>query len=431
MALPCYDFCGIRIKNALMGVHMPGPGFEWIGEEEEKEVLEVLRGRWLFRYGDDKDPAFKRKVKTLEDMIEQSFGTKHALAVSSGTAALITVLAALGIGPGDEVIVPGYTFIASISSVILARAVPVLAEIDESLTLDPHDIEHRITPRTRAIIAVHMLGNPCDLQRLQAIAAKHHLILIEDAAQAFGASYRGRRLGTIGQIGMFSFNIFKTINAGDGGMVVTDDDELYLRAFGYHDHGHFPSRTGAEIGHRSIIGQNYRMNELTAAVLVAQFRRLEEITQRLRYLKTLFRRQIEGLPGLQFRRINDPAGESQTLLTVLFPNAELAARVAAKLGTTTVSQSGWHVYSNMEQILTKRLTASRGCPFDCASYPCHQEYGRGMLPRTDDILSRAINLSVGVVDRGLGAGFGIHPHSSDEEVEQKAAEFARAVEEVM
>jgi dTDP-4-amino-4,6-dideoxygalactose transaminase len=410
---------------------MPGPGFEWIGAEEEQEVLDVLRGRWLFRYGDERDPTFKRKVKTLEEMIEQRFQTRHALAVSSGTAALITVLSALGIGPGDEVIVPGYTFIASISSVILARAVPVLAEIDDSLTLDPSDIEHRITHRTRAIMAVHMLGNPCDLERLQAIAAKHHLHLIEDAAQAFGASYRGRRLGTIGPIGMYSFNIFKTINAGDGGMVVTDDDELYIRAFGYHDHGHFPSRTGAEIGHRSIIGQNYRMNELTAAVLVAQFRRLEDITQRLRYLKALFKRQIDGLPGLQFRRINDPDGESNTLLTVLFPSAEVAARVAARLGTTTVSQSGWHVYSNMEQILSKKLTTSRGCPFDCAAYPCYQDYAKGMLPRTDDILSRAINLSVGVVDRGLGAGFGIHPHSSDEEVERKAAQFARAVEEAM
>lgn len=410
---------------------MPGPGFEWIGAEEEREVLDVLRGRWLFRYGDETDAAFKRKVKTFEEMVEQRFQVKHALAVSSGTAALITILSALGIGPGDEVIVPGYTFIASISSVILARAVPVLAEIDDSLTLDPRDLQHRITPRTRAIMAVHMLGNPCDLEELQAVAEKHNLILIEDAAQAFGASYRGRRLGTIGRIGMFSFNIFKTINAGDGGMVVTNDDELYMRAFGYHDHGHLPRRTGVEIGHRSIIGQNYRMNELTAAVLVAQFRRLDEIMERLRHLKALFKRRIEGLPGVQFRRINDPAGESNTLLTVLFPDAEAAARVAAALGTTTVSQSGWHVYSNMEQIMEKRMPASRGCPFDCAAYPCRQEYTKGMLPQTDDILSRAINLSVGVVDRGLGAGFGIHAHASEEEVERKAAEFARAVEDVL
>src|SRR5512136_325027 len=227
---------------------MPGPGFEWIGKEEEAEVLDVLRSRWLFRYGDEKDPAFKRKVKGLEEMVEQGFGTKHALAVTSGTAALITALSALGIGPGDEVIVPGYTFIASMSSIIIARAVPVLAEVDESLTLDPADVEKRITPRTKAIMAVHMLGNACDLDRLQAIAKKHKLILIEDAAQAFGASYKGKKVGTLGRIGTYSFNIFKTINAGDGGMVVTDDDELYHRAFGYHDQGHFPLRMGVEIG---------------------------------------------------------------------------------------------------------------------------------------------------------------------------------------
>ena len=149
---------------------MPGPGFEWIGKEEEKEVLEVLRERWLFRYGDENDPAFKRKVKTLEEMVEKKFAAKHALAVTSGTAALITALSALGIGPGDEVIVPGYTFIASMSSIIIARAVPVLAEIDESLTLDPADVERRITPRTKAIMAVHMLGNPCNIDALMAIA---------------------------------------------------------------------------------------------------------------------------------------------------------------------------------------------------------------------------------------------------------------------
>ena len=406
---------------------MPGPGFEYIGEEEEKEVLDVLRSRWLFRYGDEKDPTFKRKVKTLEEMVEQGFGTRHALAVTSGTAALITALSALGIGPGDEVIVPGYTFIASISSIIVARAVPVLAEVDASLTLDPSDVEGRITPRTRAIMAVHMLGNSCDLDRLRAIAKSHGLVLIEDAAQAFGGSYKGRRLGTMGRIGIYSFNIFKTINAGDGGMVVTDDDELYFRAFGYHDQGHFPSRSGVEIGNRSIIGQNFRMNEITGAVLIAQFRRLGDIISRLREIKTRLKSQIANIPGLQFRTLNDPAGECNTLLTVYLPTKEAAEKVAAKLGTTTVSKSGWHVYNNMEQILGKKMITEHGCPYNCSCYPCHQEYHKGMLPRTDDFLARAINISVGVVDRGLGSAFGIHPHSTEKEIDQKVAEFTEAV----
>jgi dTDP-4-amino-4,6-dideoxygalactose transaminase len=410
---------------------MPGPGFEWIGKEEEKEVLEVLRSRWLFRYGDEKDPAFKRKVKTLEEMVQTGFGTKHALAVTSGTAALITALSALGIGPGDEVIVPGYTFIASMSSVIIARAVPVLAEIDESLTLDPADVERKITPRTKAIMAVHMLGNPCNIDALKAIADRHKLIFIEDAAQAFGAKYKGKRVGTIGKIGTYSFNIFKTINAGDGGMVVTDDDDLYFRAFGYHDQGHFPSRSGVEVGNRSIVGQNYRMNEITGAVLIAQFRRLDVIVERLAHLKDRFKKQITGIPGLSFRRINDEAGECNTLLTVLLPSKAAAEKAAAKLGTTTVSKSGWHVYNNMEQILGKKMITDHGCPYNCTCYPCQQEYRKGMLPATDAILDRAINISVGVVDRGLGSAFGIHPHSTDKEVDQKVKEFTAAVKEAM
>ena len=175
---------------------------------------------------------------------------------------------------------------------------PVLAEVDESLTLDPADVERRITPRTKAIMAVHMLGNSCNIERLAEIARKHKLFLIEDSAQAFGGKWRGKRLGTIGTIGIYSFNIFKTINAGDGGMVVTDDDELYFRAFGYHDQGHFPSRSGVEIGNRSIIGQNYRMNEVTGAVLIAQFRRLDLIIDRLRHIKTRFKEQIKDVPGV-------------------------------------------------------------------------------------------------------------------------------------
>jgi dTDP-4-amino-4,6-dideoxygalactose transaminase len=408
---------------------MPGPGFEWIGKEEEAEVLDVLRGRWLFRYGDENDPNFKRKVKTLEGLVETKFGAKHALAVSSGTSALVTAISALGIGPGDEVIVPGYTFIASISSIISARAVPVLAEVDESLTLDPADVERKITPRTKAILAVHMLGNPCDLDALGAIAKKRGLILIEDAAQAFGGKYKGRYLGTIGKIGIYSFNIFKTINAGDGGMVVTDDDELYFRSFGYHDQGHFPSRSGVEIGNRSIIGQNFRMNELTGAVLVAQFRKLDVIIDRLRGIKARFKSQVQGLPGLAFRKLNDAEGECNTLLTVLLPTAAAAERLAKRLNTTTVSKSGWHVYSNMEQILGKKMITEHGCPYNCPSHPCHQEYSKGMLPRTDDLVARAINISVGVVDRGLGSAFGINPNSTDAEIDAKVREFTAALKE--
>ena len=409
---------------------MPGPGFYWIGKEEEKELLDLIQARYLFRYGDPKDPAFKHRVKTLEEEVERKFGVKHALAVSSGTSALITAMAAAGLGPGDEVIVPGSPFIASMSSVIFNNAVPVLAEVDDSLTLDPADVEARITPHTRAILAVHMIGNPCDLDRLGAIAKKHDLLLLEDAAQAFGGSYHRRRLGTIGELGARSFNIFKTINDGDGGMVVTGDAGLYGRAFGYHHQGHLPLRMGVEVGQRSVIGQNFRMNELSAAVLVAQFRKLDALIDRLTALKTRFKKQIQALPGLEFRRLNDPEGECHTLLTVFLPDRRSADAAAQKLGTTTVAHSGWHVYNNMENILGMKTINPKNNPLKHPLYKGQAEYRKGMLPRTDGLLERAINISVGVVDRGLGSAFGINLESSDAEVDAQAQAFRKAVEQL-
>ena len=174
---------------------MPGPGMELIGEEEKRELLEVLEAGYLFRYGSPDNPAFKAKVYHLEQEVARLVGVRHAVAVNSGTTALLVALAGLGVGPGDEVIVPGYTFIASMSSVIYARAIPILAEIDRTFNLDPADVRRKITPRTKAIMAVHMLGNPARLDELKAIADEHNLLLIEDCAQAFGASYKGRRVG--------------------------------------------------------------------------------------------------------------------------------------------------------------------------------------------------------------------------------------------
>lgn len=181
---------------------MPGPGMELIGEEEKREVLEVMESGHLYRYGREDDPRFQRKVWKLEHEVSELAGVPYAVAVNSGTSALLTALAAVGVGPGDEVIVPGYTFVASLSAVVYSRAVPVLAEIDQTLNLDPADVERRITPRTKAILAVHMLGNPARLDELRAVADRHGVILVEDAAQAFGASYHGRMVGSVGKAGI-------------------------------------------------------------------------------------------------------------------------------------------------------------------------------------------------------------------------------------
>ncbi len=405
---------------------MPGPGMELIGEEEKRELLEVLEAGYLFRYGSPDNPAFKAKVYHLEQEVARLVGVRHAVAVNSGTTALLVALAGLGVGPGDEVIVPGYTFIASMSSVIYARAIPILAEVDRTFNLDPADVRRKITPRTKAIMAVHMLGNPARLDELKAIADEHHLLLIEDCAQAFGASYKGRRVGSIGHAGTYSFNIFKTITAGDGGMVVTNDEAAYRRFFGFHDQGHSPLRMGVEIGRRPFVGLDFRMTELTAAVLLAQLRKLEAILSHLRANKRRFKEAIADLPGLEFREITDPEGECATLLTVILPSEEIARKIAGELGTKVVADSGWHVYSNMEQILEKRTITPEGCPFTCPYYKGGEvKYWKGMLPQTDDLLSRSINISIGVSDPGLGSAFGVTMRDGFDVVDARAEEFRR------
>jgi dTDP-4-amino-4,6-dideoxygalactose transaminase len=406
---------------------------ELIGEEEIQEVLEVLRGGYLFRYGislgAEVDPRFQGKVYQVEREIADYCGVRHAVAVNSGTSALLTALCGLGVGPGDEVIVPGYTFIASLSSIIYARAVPVLAEVDRTFNLDPADVRAKITPRTRAIMAVHMMGNPARLDELRAIADEHGLLLIEDCAQAFGATYKGRPLGSIGHAGGFSFNVYKTITSGDGGMVVTDDEEVYRRCFAFHDQGHAPLRTGVEIGQRPFVGLDFRFTELQAAVLIAQFRKLPRILGHLRANKKHFKELIADLPGLEFRELPDPAGDCATMLTVILPGEEVARRIARELGTKVVADAGWHVYSNMEQILEQRTITPEKCPFTCSPYTGRggeMRYRKGMLPRTDALLARSINIGIGVSDPGLGSAFGVTMRDGLKEVQERAARF-RAV----
>jgi dTDP-4-amino-4,6-dideoxygalactose transaminase len=412
---------------------MPGPGMEMIGEEEINEVVEVLRRGYLFRYGTatgpDADPRFLGKVYQAEQEIARYAGVRYAVAVNSGTSALLTALAALGIGPGDEVIVPGFTYIASISSIVYARAIPVLAEIDETFNLDPEDVKAKITRHTKAIMAVHMMGNPARLVELKRIADDHGVALVEDCAQAFGASYGGRAVGSIGKVGTYSFNVYKTITSGDGGMVVTDDEELYRRAFAFHDQGHSPLRTGVEIGERPFFGLDFRFTELQAAVLLAQFRKLPGLLERLRANKKRYKDLISDLPALRFREITDGRGECATMLTLILPTAKIAGTIAAELGTKVVARAGWHVYNNMEQLIKLRTPTAVACPFTCfARYAGENRevrYWQGMLPRTDALLERALNISIGVSDPGLSSGYGVTIRDDGASVERHALEFRR------
>jgi dTDP-4-amino-4,6-dideoxygalactose transaminase len=337
----------------------------------------------------------------------------------------------VGVGPGDEVIVPGFTFVASISSIVYSGARPVLAEIDESFDLDPRDVEGRITPRTRAIIAVHMLGSPAKLDELRAIATRHGIALIEDAAQAFGATYHGKWLGSLGDAGIYSFNEYKTITSGDGGMLVTNDEALYRHAFAMHDQGHSPNRKGVEIGSRPFLGLNFRMTELSGAVLLAQLRKVELIRDHLKVNRDAAKEIIAAVAGIGFRQAPDPAGDIATHLVVTFPTAESAKAVAGELGSITLDTSGWHVYNHMEHLLAQRTATERGCPFACpATDPRPAEYHAGMLPATDALLSRSISFSIGVQDPNL-APYGVTMRDGIDVARERAERFRAVAARVM
>jgi dTDP-4-amino-4,6-dideoxygalactose transaminase len=411
---------------------MPGPGVELIGEEEIAEVMDVLTNRKLSRYGSDDDPGFGAKVRHVEQEIAALAGVRFGLGVhGGGSSGLWLSLLGLGIGPGDEVIVPGFTFVASISAIVYARATPVLAEVDDSFNLDPADVEARITPRTKAILVVHMLGAPARLDEIRDVADRHGLFLIEDCAQAFGASYQGQGVGGIGHTGVYSFNEYKTITCGDGGMIVTDDEELYGRLFAIHDQGHAPLRSGSKYAERPFFGLNFRMTELSGAVLLAQVRKLDTIRTHLRANKRIVKSTIADLPGLGFRTIVDPEGDLATHLVVTFPSPEIARAVAEALGSITLDASGWHVYANMEHLLDKRTVSGRGCPFDCSCYSsAGARYWRGMLPTTDALLSRSLSIGIGVFDTNL-APWGLRMRDDDEAARRVAERFCEVARPIL
>ncbi len=407
---------------------MPGPGIELIGAEETAEVMEVLQSGYLSRYGPSDDPAFGAKVHTIERTIAELVGVRYALGLhGGGSAALWITLLSLGIGAGDEVIVPGFTYVASISAIVYTGATPILAEIDQTFDLDPVDVEAKITPRTAAILVVHMLGAPARINELKAIADRHGIPLVEDCAQAFGATYEGRAVGGFGTAGTLSFNEFKTITCGDGGMIVTDDETLYKRAFAMHDQGHAPDRLESKYAPRPFLGMNFRMTELSGAVLLGQVRKLDQITSHLRANKAIVKDMLQEVPIIDFRTLTDPEGDLATHLVAVLPTKEIAHNVAAEVGAKTLSESGWHTYSKMNHLLEKRTITGKGCPFDCGDPGhSHGEYRVGMLPQTDDLLERSMSIGIGVKDPNL-APFGLGMRDGPEEARQVGAAFRDAV----
>ena len=298
---------GKPVRKAPLGVMHPGATF--YDKEEISAVTEVLKLKSPYRfYG----PEFLNVTGRFEKEFAKYLGIRHALAVSSGTAALHTALRAMGIGPGDEVVLPAYGWVSCPSAIVAAGATPVLANVDRSLTLDPEDVRSRITPRTKAIMAVHIRGSPADLDSLASIAKEKGIQLLEDVAQCGGGSFHGKKLGTIGDIATFSFQLNKMITAGEGGMIVSNDDEMYQRAVMFHDCGTpYRGLSEGDIGLRvkPFPGVNYRANEIGSAVLRVQLTKLDKIVAKTRENKGKVLKRISGLPGIRIREDKDPSGE--------------------------------------------------------------------------------------------------------------------------
>ncbi len=379
---------------------LPGyPGGLLIGEEEKAAVMEVLDSQSLFRhYG----PRPLRKVAQFERAFADTMGARHAVGVTSGTAALMTALAALGVGPGDEVIVPTYTWVATVNAVVHLGAVPVFVDIDDTLTMDPAALEAAITPCTKAILPVHMRGAGADMAPIRDVASRHHLRLVEDAAQAVGGRYRGRRLGTLGDIGAYSLQYHKVITTGEGGMVVTDDPALWERAVRYHDQGSVRMEELDEtlpLGNQLMIGINFRMSEITGAIGLVQLRRMDWIIERMRAHKAAILDGMRGLPGVSVRRLSDSEGDTGATLMFFLPTEDLArafstALIAEGVPATIAWDSGQHVYYHFDQIIERRMFAERHCAWECPHYKGRARLEKGMFPRTDDLLRRALHIDL-------------------------------------
>ena len=365
-----------------------------IGKEEIAEITKVINSRQLFRNGDPNNGHLQECVQ-FEQEWAAKIGTEHALLLSGGgTAGLICSLVGLGIGPGDEVIVPGYTFMATAVAPLAVGAIPVIAEVNETLTIDPMDVERKITPNTRAIIPVHMMGIPCDMDSLCRIAKKHNIKILEDCCQADGGSYKGKRLGSWGDAGAYSFNDFKIIGCGDGGALVTSDDEVYERALIYHDSGITFRPVAKGLSIPLFAGLQFRASEIMGALMRMQLNRLDGILTDLRHIRRIFIKELGGCPGIRLAPSNDTEGNCGVAVAFLF-DSEKDARTFASApdvcGWLPID-SGRHVYCNWEPIMEKRAGAHDFInPYNLPqNQNLQMEYSKDMCPKTLDLLSRSV-----------------------------------------
>jgi 8-amino-3,8-dideoxy-alpha-D-manno-octulosonate transaminase len=372
------------------------PGFEIFGEEERKEVQDVLDTGVLFRYGFERVRKGHWKARTFEIELAKRIGVEYCHLCSNGTAALCIALAASGIGAGDEVIVPPFTFIATVEAVLAAGAVPVFSEIDDTLCMDPESIESVITPRTKAVLPVHMCGAMAHIEEIKTVSLNKGLVLIEDACQSMGGTFKGKSLGTFGQMGCFSFDAVKTITCGEGGAVVTDDKKLYALADAYADHGHDHMGNDRGLEGHPILGNNFRISELNAAVGLAQLKKLDSILKKQRTHKQAIKDALSEISEISFREIPDPEGDSGTFLSFFMPDESFARAASTSLADAGVDScfywydNSWHYIRQWGHF--KALKSPAGLPITLIKD--RPDYAKIQFPKSDDIMKRTISMLI-------------------------------------
>ncbi|HVF95940.1 MAG TPA: DegT/DnrJ/EryC1/StrS family aminotransferase [Flavisolibacter sp.] len=397
------------------------PGYELWSDAERKELMDVVESGVLMRYGFDAQRKGHWKAKELENAICSQFAVNHAQLVSSGTAALTTAMGALGIGAGHEVIMPAFTFVASFEAVLSVGAIPVLVDVDETLTLNPEAVRAAITEKTACIMPVHMCGSMADMDALQSICKEHNLVLIEDACQSIGGTYKGKKLGTIGDAGTFSFDYVKTMTCGEGGVIMTNREDVYTKcdAFSDHGHDHLGVDRGADL--HPFLGYNFRISELHAAVGLAQVKRLNEFLAIQKKNHTALKAILASIPQITFREVPDPAGDSCTFLSWFLPSAELTRAVIAEMKAQGIAAGSFYWFDNNWHYIRKWDHLKNAT----ALYPLHDEQKQALqklatqdFSASDAVMGRCVSTSISLL-------------WTEEQVKEKGEKMAAAITKVL
>ena len=396
------------------------PGTELFGAEERKEIEDVLSTGIMFRYNHDAQRNNIWKAKDFEAETQKITKAKYALAVSNGSAAIMAALTASGIGAGDEVICPPFTYIATIEAILFLGGLPVFAEVDETLCLSAEGIQNAITPKTKAVCLVHMCGGNANMDDIMAVINEHNLILVEDAGQAFASSYKGTFTGLFGKAGAYSFDFFKIATAGEGGIFVTNDEATYKLADSFCDHGHDHIGDKRGMENHPIIGFNFRISELHAAVGLAQTRKVPQILATNRKHKKFMQTQLSKTEGIGFAKLGDESGDSATFLNIMLPNTEIAQRVVDEMNKAGIAgfdywfKNMYHFINQWDHI--KGLKTASKLPIHVLGAP--QDYNHLNLPKTQAVIGRLIS-------------FGVKCAWTEEYMTELASKISKCVEKAM